>query len=97
MLMQCCIVSLIACVCASSDVQLFPRLMAQNETECPRWQYKDTNGYCVDRPNVFRPAIDYIPQAGEQCWAECLCKAGTYPSGNGCSPCSHVGTVCIRG
>jgi hypothetical protein len=67
------------------------------EDRCYPWQYRDDHGDCVDRPHVIHFHGEHHPsEAGEQCWIECLCEEGTYPSGNDCGACSFVGTVCIR-
>src|SRR5213082_754589 len=87
---------LIALLPFRSSGQSAQRLMAQDDQEeCQRWQYRDRNGDCVDRRDTFRPSGDYHPHSGEQCWVECLCHEGQFPGGNGCSPCSYVGLVCI--
>jgi hypothetical protein len=48
----------------------------------------------VDNPGTTRHHDHYDPQPGEECWLECLCEDGQYPSGNSCSPCEYVDTVC---
>ena len=79
-----------------SSAQSPQRLMAQNDQEeCKPWQYRDDDGDCVDKPNVIHHQGDYEPHSGQQCWVECLCRDGQYPSGDNCSPCSYVGIVCI--
>jgi len=86
----------IGLLCLKSNAQPSPRVMAQNDQdECHPWQYRDHNGNCVDRPHVIHHHPGYEPTGGEQCWMECLCQEGTYPSGNSCSQCSYVGTVCM--
>ena len=73
-------------------------VVVQEKDECEKahpWQHK-VNGECVDKPDVHHYHGDHSPESGEECWIECLCHKGQYPSGNSCSPCSYVGTVCIR-
>jgi hypothetical protein len=68
-----------------------------DQNRCYPWQYRDDNGDCVDRPHVIHIQGErHQPETGEQCWIECMCEEGTYPSGNDCGACSFVGTVCIR-
>ena len=86
----------IAVLAFKSSGQSTQRLMAQDDQEeCHPWQYRDRNGICQDKPHVIHHHGDYDPQLGEECWVECLCQEGLAPGGNGCSPCSYVGTVCI--
>src|SRR5258707_179814 len=67
-----------------------------DQDKCDPWQYRDENGDCVDRPHVHHhPDVHYEPAGSEQCWVECMCEEGSYPSGNDCGPCSFVGTVCM--
>jgi hypothetical protein len=67
-----------------------------DQDKCDPWQYRDENGDCVDKPHVHHHYhAHYEPEAGEQCWVECMCEEGTYPGGDNCAPCSFVGTVCI--
>ncbi len=68
----------------------------EREDRCPPYQHRDDNGHCVDDPGVQHHHGHYDPEPGEQCWVECLCHEGEYPSGNSCSPCSYVGMVCKR-
>jgi hypothetical protein len=68
----------------------------QKEDECHPWQHKNQNGECVDDPGVEHHHGHYDQGPGEQCWVECLCEDGQYPSGNSCSPCSYVGMVCKK-
>ena len=82
---------------AASGIQCAPYLVAQrDEDTCRPWQYKDRDGNCVDRPGTVHHPGNYAPRPGEQCWIECLCYEGEYPTGNSCSPCSFVGMVCTR-
>jgi hypothetical protein len=70
-------------------------LAQDDQDQCQEWQYKGSDGICHDRPHVTHHDPGYEASAGEQCWMECLCQEGTYPGGNGCSPCSDVGIVCM--
>ena len=73
-------------------------LQASNTDDCHcyEWQYCDENGDCTDKPHVHHHYhVHYEPEGGEQCWIECMCQEGTYPSGNDCGACSFVGTVCM--
>jgi len=91
---------LIPCSARQGTGQASSSLMAQQQEkkdECKPWQMKDENGNCVDRPNTHHyHGHSHQPEPGETCWVECLCHDGERPSGNDCSPCSFVGTVCTR-
>jgi hypothetical protein len=70
---------------------------AEQQDSCEQehpWQHT-VNGKCVDKPGTIHHSGDYEPVAGEECWVECLCYEGQYPTGESCSPCSFVGMVCI--
>ena len=66
----------------------------RDKDRCPPYQYKDDNGNCVDKPGTEHHHGHHEPESGEECWDECLCREGQYPSGGSCSPCSYEGTVC---
>jgi len=92
-------VAVLGCAILNTVALMFalPGSLAQSDRDrCDPWQYRDDNGDCVDRPHVHHHLhVHYEPDAGEQCWIECMCEEGTYPSGNDCGGCSFVGTVCI--
>ena len=68
----------------------------KDQKECEPWQHRNANGDCVDRPHVHHyHGEHHAPDGGEECWVECLCEVGTYPTADTCAPCSFVGTVCI--
>src|SRR5947207_2141087 len=79
---------------AESDIHLAPSLVAQRDQDkCQPWQRRDKDGDCVDNPGTVHHGGNYVPGPGQQCWVECLCREGQYPSGSSCSPCSFVGMV----
>jgi hypothetical protein len=68
-----------------------------DEHKCRPWEEWDANAQrCVDKPHVNHYHGSHDPGGGEECWDECLCREGTYPGPNSCSPCSYEGTVCIQ-
>jgi len=72
------------------------RSNGQDQDKCDPWQYRDQNGDCVDKPHTHHiHGEHHAPEAGEECWVECLCEQGQYPANDSCAPCSFVGTVCI--
>lgn len=44
-------------------------------TDCHRWQYKDANGVCKDKPGTIH-CTNNCPQHGYECWDWCLCSEG---------------------
>ena|SRR2546423_574877 len=63
------------------------------DKQCQEWQHKEGDK-CVDDPGVTHHPPGYTPGREEQCWVECLCREGEYPSNESCAPCSKVGMVC---